>query len=93
MSDSIDAIMAEIERDLPGWMMRVAWCSVSSEAWVAPDLNSPLCDSRFRCNEALWHDYAERNEIELRPGSRDNAIKALRQAFLAAKADAEREGE
>lgn len=73
----LDAIAALIEDKLPGWMARVQWCGVSAEAWVAPDLNSPLCPPEIRANEARWHDYADRNEVELRPGSREAAIRAL----------------
>lgn len=81
---SIDAITALIERKLPGWMVRVQWCSVSAEAWVAPDLNSPLCDPAIRADEGRWHDYSERSEVEIRPGSRDAAIRALCAAFARA---------
>lgn len=40
-TSSLDAIVALIEEKLPGWMWRVATCSVSDDAWVAPDFNHP----------------------------------------------------
>jgi len=87
LTASIDAITALIEWELPGWMWRVQTCGVSSEAWVAPDLNNPLCSPEIRADEARWHDYAERNEVELRPGSNKSAIIALCAAFCRAMAE------
>ena len=84
---SLDAITALIERDLPGWMIRVQWCGVSAEAWVAPDLNDGGCPQIYRDNAERWHDYAERNEVEIRPGSREAAIRALCAAFCRAMSE------
>lgn len=83
-TSSIDAIVALIERELPGWMARVQWCGVSAEAWVAPDLNNPLCPQEIRADPERWHDYAERNEVELRPGSIQSATLSLCAAFARA---------
>lgn len=86
-TESLDAITALIERVLPGWMVRAQWCNVSAEAWVAPDLNSPDCPPDIAADPARWHDYCERNEVEIRPGSRDAAIRALCAAFCRAMSE------
>jgi hypothetical protein len=41
VTGSIDAALALAERTLPGWMYRLASCSVSDDAWVCPDFNHP----------------------------------------------------
>ena len=84
---SLDAITALMRTELPGWMVRVQWCGLSAEAWVAPDLNSPVLAAEIRADEARWHDYADRNEVELRPGSEQAAILALCAAFCRAMAE------
>lgn len=86
---SQDALAAAIEKYLPGWMARVQWCSVSAEAWVAPDLNSPKIPQVYRDNESAWHDYADKNEVEYRPGSPSTAALALCAAFALAMSDRE----
>lgn len=44
---STDAAVALVERCLPGWMWRVASCSVSDDAWVAPDYSCPKHGERL----------------------------------------------
>ncbi|BCH33267.1 hypothetical protein MesoLjLc_51970 [Mesorhizobium sp. L-8-10] len=39
---SIDAARLLLKHVLPGWIYRVAECSVSDDAWVIPDFNDPV---------------------------------------------------
>ena len=41
------AAIQSVYRVLPGWFWRVASCSVSDDAWVAPDYNHPIHGKRF----------------------------------------------
>lgn len=44
---SLDAAVALCERVLPGWWWRVGTCSVSDDATIAPDYNSPVHGERL----------------------------------------------
>jgi hypothetical protein len=39
---SIDQGLVLLHRVLPGWLWRVASCSVTDDAWVFPDFNDPV---------------------------------------------------
>lgn len=45
---SIDAAIALVGRVLPGWWWKVGTCSVSDDACIAPDYNSPVHGERLR---------------------------------------------
>lgn len=47
-SSSVDAAISLAERVLPGWMWKLGTCSVSDDAWVAPDFNSPAHGERLK---------------------------------------------
>ena len=47
-TSSIDAALGLVERLLPGWMWRLASCSVSDDAWVCPDFNHPVHGAAFK---------------------------------------------
>ena len=85
---SLDAVTALIERDLPGWAWKVGTCSVSDDAWLVPDFNSPEHGDRLR-NELGYATMKAGDvfdvgiDIDLRPSGRP-AI-ALLIAFLEAK--------
>lgn len=44
---SIDAVRALIKQEMPGWIYRVAECSVSDDAWLIPDFNDPVHGAGF----------------------------------------------
>lgn len=45
---SLDASIALVERVLPGWWWKVGTCSVSDDACIAPDFNSPIHGDRLQ---------------------------------------------
>lgn len=48
VTSSVDAAIALAEKVLPGWAWKVGTCSVSDDAWVTPDFNSPIHGERLR---------------------------------------------
>lgn len=44
---SLDAAVSLVNRVLPGWWWKVIQCSVSDDAWVCPDYNSPVHGPRL----------------------------------------------
>jgi len=48
VTSSIAAAVALFERALPGWWWKCGMCSVSDDACVAPDYNSPIHGARLR---------------------------------------------
>ena len=86
---SIDAALALVERVLPGWMWRVATCSVSDDAWVCPDFNHPTHGAEFqaRFNDAFdGRDPAEviieATDVDRRPSGQP-ALAVLQSLLLA----------
>lgn len=46
-TDDLSAIVALIERVLPGWAWKVGKCHLSDDAWVCPDHNDPKHSDRL----------------------------------------------
>jgi hypothetical protein len=74
-TESVDTAIGLCERVLPGWIWRVATCSVSDDAWVIPDFNCPVHGERLKCD--LPEVWAQRDpleflgtDIDLRPSGR-----------------------
>ena len=87
VTESLDAITALIERELPGWAWKVGTCSVSDDAWLTPDFNCPMHGDRLK--RELGYDRMKPGDlldvgidIELRPSGR--AALALCAAFCRA---------
>lgn len=80
---SIDSAIGLVRRVLPGWGWRVATCSVSDDAWVFPDFNSPVSGNRLKASFREDLDWAGITDVDLRPSGR-GAI-ALCIAVLKAK--------
>ena len=87
-TSSIDAVVALIERELPGWAWKEGTCCVSDDAWLAPDFNSP--DHGDRLRQELSYAKIEAGDIldvgidiDRRPSG--NPALALLLAFLKAK--------
>lgn len=90
---SLDAVVDLIERELPGWAWKVGTCSVSDDAWLVPDFNSPEHGERLK--RELSYDTMVSGDtwdvgidIDQRPAGRP-AI-ALLIAFLEAKMEMEK---
>lgn len=71
---SIDTARAILRAAMPGWIYRVAECSVSDDAWVIPDFNDPTRGKHFLeifPSEAA-HDPVEwfGTDVDLRPSGR-----------------------
>jgi hypothetical protein len=47
-TSSMVAVVALIERALPGWAWKVGTCCVSDDAWLTPDFNSPAHGERLK---------------------------------------------
>lgn len=45
---SVDAAVALVGRELPGWIWRLCTCSISDDAWVCPDFNHPIYGAGFQ---------------------------------------------
>lgn len=45
---SVDAALALVSDQLPGWIWRLCTCSVSDDAWVCPDFNHPVYGEEFQ---------------------------------------------
>jgi hypothetical protein len=78
----VEAI-AMLKRVFPGWSWRVAECSVSDDAWLAPDFNCPKHGNRLReelCQDTDWTDLTD---VDLRPPGRNSV--ALCMSMLLAK--------
>lgn len=93
LTASLDAVTALIERELPGWAWKVGTCSVSDDAWLVPDFNSPEHGERLRhelgyATMKAGDVFDVGIDIDLRPSGRP-AI-ALLIAFLEAKKDGPR---
>jgi hypothetical protein len=74
-TSSIDAAVSLCKHILPGWIWRVATCSVSDDAWVMPDFNCPIHGERLKRDlpEVWAHlDPLEflGTDIDLRPSGR-----------------------
>lgn len=65
-TSSIDAALTLVP---DGWAWRIGYCSVSDDAWVVPDFNSPIHGQRMKeqYDEATWH---EGIDIDQRPSGR-----------------------
>lgn len=52
---SVDAALALVNSQLPGWIWHLCTCSVSDDAWVCPDFNHPIYGQEFqaRFNQAF----------------------------------------
>lgn len=75
VTSSLDATIYLCNKALPGWIWRVATCSVSDDAWVMPDFNCPIHGDRLKSE--LPAVYAQRDpleylgtDIDLRPSGR-----------------------
>lgn len=44
----LNAAVALVHTALPGWIWRMASCSVSDDAWVIPDFNHPIYGRKLR---------------------------------------------
>ena len=62
---SIDAAVALCTRVLPGWMWRIAQCSVSDDASVEPDFNHPIYGAEL---QRVFGDDAMRGFFDVYPG-------------------------
>ncbi len=69
-TDSIDQAVWFTARILPGWAWRVATCSVSDDAWVFPDFNSPEHGERLQREFDPALDWSDLTDIDLRPSGR-----------------------
>ncbi len=72
---SIDQAVRLIRRRLPGWLYRVASCSVSDDAWIAPDFLDPVHGEAFKF---VFSDECQRDpvaylgtDVDLRPPGRE----------------------
>lgn len=88
-TSSIDDALALVERMLPGWMWRVASCSVSDDAWVCPDFNHPGYGAALQAefNEAFGgRDPAEAiieaTDVDRRPAGKP-ALALIQSLLLA----------
>lgn len=70
---SVDAAISLAERVLPGWLWRLATCSVSDDAWIIPDFNDPVHGERLKREyPAAMRDPLEwfGTDVDLRPPGR-----------------------
>jgi hypothetical protein len=87
LTGSIDAVVSLVERVLPGWLWRIASCSVSDDAWVMPDFNHPVHGPallKWATNAELqdWFTAHPETDIDQRPPGRP--ALALCKALVAA---------
>ncbi len=68
---SIDQAVGLAKQVLPGWGWRVATCSVSDDAWVFPDFNSPIHGERLKRDVPMNVDWADMTDVDLRPAGRE----------------------
>lgn len=90
---SIDAVVALIERELPGWWWKCGTCCVSDDACIAPDFNSPKHGERLKAQFFPLVPGSELDagfDVDRRPPG--NVAIALLEAFLRAL-EASRGGE
>lgn len=45
---TLDEAIETVKRELPGWWWKVGTCSVSDDACIAPDFNSPMHGERLK---------------------------------------------
>jgi hypothetical protein len=67
---SIDTAVMFCNFVLPGWAWRVATCSVSDDAWVFPDFNSPDHGERLQREFDPALDWSDLTDVDLRPSGR-----------------------
>ena len=85
MSGSLDAAVAFVQATLPGWAWMFGECSLSSDARVFPDFNSPIHGERLaRAFPQLIEgvEWSESTDVDLRPAG--NPARALLIAALTA---------
>ena len=86
VTSSLDAVIALIERVLPGFAWKVGTCCVSDDAWVAPDFNHPVHGARLRAEIGpitIGSPWDSGFDIDRRPSGLP--ALALLAAFLRAK--------
>lgn len=88
LSASLDAVIALVEKQAPGWGWRVATCSVSDDAWLFPDFNSPEHGERLRRDFSEDIDWVEVTDVDRRPPGQP--ALALLLAFLRSKQEMEK---
>jgi len=64
------AAIQMLKRVFPGWSWRVAECSVSDDAWLAPDFNCPRHGEGLRGMYSQAFDWAGMTDVDLRPSGR-----------------------
>lgn len=82
------AVIGLIQATLPGWAWKIGTCSVSDDAWLVPDFNSPVHGDRLRKQfgypekvpaGSVWDGGVD---VDRRPPG--NTALALLEAFLVA---------
>ena len=90
-SSSLDAAVDLCERVLPGWWWRIGTCSVSDDATIGPDYNSPVHGERlhreFPCVQGSEYDYGF--DVDQRP-PRSVPLALTLAILLAVKANREK---
>lgn len=90
-TSSIDATVALIHEQLPGWWWKTGLCYLSGDATLGPDYNDPLHSERlfrqFPQRETREDSFPEDFDVDLRPGRTvERAAIALCIAFCQAMA-------
>lgn len=88
-TSSLDSAADLVSTVLPGWAWKIGTCSVSDDAWVAPDFNSPIHGERLKRefpNLKAGSVFDTGVDIDRRPSGRRPAIALCIAVLTALKA-------